>query len=326
MRLGRAVTLLALGSGWLLPTRAVAAEVEQRQGAAVARLGITPAENSRLEMRLSDELPLTLSIEGPAGLEVQPIQAVVTSRDWEVVSRTDPDRILLTSGRVRWRQRFQLSPIKPGALSFDLASLRFRDDPSTSQWQEVTWKPMVIQVTTEIVNADVSELRDITPPEEVPAAPSWWPAWVAAGLILLFIGAWFVGWRPWRRARRPAPVPPEQWAMTEFARLEALPLATEADVNCFHTQLSDILRRYLELRFQFPAPEQTTVEFLVSMRRSPDLTAEQHDLLRDFLDQCDQVKFARARPTLEKCQSTARMAWKFVEQTAARSTARCQPS
>jgi hypothetical protein len=88
-------------------------------------------------------------------------------------------------------------------------------------------------------------------------------------------------------------------------------------VERYHTLLSDIVRRYLELRFQLHAPQQSTDEFLEAMRRSPRLTAEQEGLLRDFLRQCDLAKFARAGFSAEECQAAARVARTFVEQTPA---------
>jgi hypothetical protein len=92
-----------------------------------------------------------------------------------------------------------------------------------------------------------------------------------------------------------------------------LPAAGEFDR--YYTRLSDLMRRYLELRFGFHAPEQTTAEFLESARQSPLLTAEQQAVLRPFLERCDLVKFAGIGSTVEECRSAAAMARSFVEQT-----------
>ena len=81
-------------------------------------------------------------------------------------------------------------------------------------------------------------------------------------------------------------------------------------------QLSNTLRRYLEIRFYLPAEEQTTAEFLDGMRRSPLLTDEQQLLLRDFLERCDLVKFARVVPPRQESLATAGMARKFINDTA----------
>ena len=56
------------------------------------------------------------------------------------------------------------------------------------------WTPVPAQVSTAILNPDVSELRDITGPEPVPPAPSWWPilAWFGGSLagLTIFLAAY----------------------------------------------------------------------------------------------------------------------------------------
>jgi hypothetical protein len=90
----------------------------------------------------------------------------------------------------------------------------------------------------------------------------------------------------------------------------------EPEVEQFHRRLSDVLRRYLELRLQLPALEQTTAEFLEHMHRAPQLTTAHQELLRSFLARCDLVKFAREIPSPDECRETAAMARRFIEETA----------
>jgi hypothetical protein len=164
---------------------------------------------------------------------------------------------------------------------------------------------------------DLSELRDITGLEKLPEPPPSvpWLAWVGlvGGVLLVASAIWW--WL--RRRARPAPiVPPERWALTELDRLQGLDLFAAGEVERFHTLLSGVLRRYLEMRFQLPAAHQTTPEFLQSVPTSGRLSAAQQTLLQSFLHQCDLAKFARAGYSPEECQAAARMAREFVEQTA----------
>jgi hypothetical protein len=124
------------------------------------------------------------------------------------------------------------------------------------------------------------------------------------------------GWELRRRlAGPPRPLTPHEWAARELARIEALGLPAAGEVERFHTLVSDLVRFYLERRFQLPASHQTTAEFLETMRRAPQLTAAQQGLLRDFLGRCDMAKFARAAPSAEECAAVAGMARSFVEET-----------
>ncbi len=319
-------SLWCLCTLWLiLPGFVRAAEYQQKHGTALVRIRAAKIEAGRVEIRLSDELILTVSVEGPSTLEVQSIQTPTSGADWEVRERSDPQRLPLPGGRIRWLQTFSLNALKAADdMSLQLAPLRFRGNPGAKRWQEVTWQPISVRVTTEILGPDLSELRDDNvKPEEVPPSPSWRARWCWIGPSLLFVGLILgIGELLRRRSQREASLPPEQWAMREFERIQALPLSTERDVERFHLLLSDVLRKYLELRFHFPAPEQTTVEFLEVMGRSPELTAGQQALLRDFMERCDLVKFARLHPTPEECQNLAVLARRFVKETTVEASAK----
>jgi hypothetical protein len=165
--------------------------------------------------------------------------------------------------------------------------------------------------------ADLSQMRDITGIEKLPVEPAdhRWLVGLGIGVGLLVL-ALPVAWWLRRRAARPEPVvPPGSWALAELDRVEALGLPAAGEVERYHTLLSDVVRRYLELRFALRAPQQSTEEFLEAMRHSPQLPAEQQELLRDFLRRCDLAKFARAGFSEEECRVAGRTAREFVEQT-----------
>jgi hypothetical protein len=299
------------------PTPTPATEYVQKQGSAAIRFEGDRDETGRVKIRLSDEIHLTMSVEGGSALEVQPIQAVTTSSDWQVRPESNPEQIALAPGRFRWQQTFRLSPLKPGHLSLVLGPLRFRVSQDPDRWEEIAWRPIPVQVSTEVYRAEVSELRDITPPEEPPPAPSWGIPLSWAGLAIVLLLLVLSGWALYRRRRHDSALPPSQWALRELQGIHLPAESTQKGLEEFYTRLSDVLRRYLELRYHFPAPEQTTAEFLEAMRRSPQLHPEQQAVLRSFLEQCDLVKFARAQPSEEECRKSAEIARAFVEQTAA---------
>jgi hypothetical protein len=307
------VTGLAVLS--LAPALGLAADYEQKEGQATLRIRADRVENNELEIRLSGELALTLSVTGPASLEVRPLRVLSPSGDWEPGPTTPPERLTLSDRERRWQQRFTLKPVKAGELVLPLAPLAYRDGPEAS-WHNLTWKPVRVRVTTEIANADLSELRDITPPEQLADSPSWHGPYVGLGLVLavLFV---VLAVREYRRRRRQPPpaLLPDAWVLGELDRIAALPLTSEEATEHFHAELSDVMRRYLEMRFQIPALEQTTAEFFAGLERSVQLTKEQHGSLHQLMKRWDLVKFARLRPPPEECQALIHLARQFVEQT-----------
>lgn len=159
-------------------------------------------------------------------------------------------------------------------------------------------------------------LRDVKPPLDVPidwVAAAWWAAGIALALIALaaMIAYWI------RKRRRPeakpvAPsVPPHQEARR---RLEAA-LRLISDPKPFCVAVSDALRWYLEQRFELRAPERTTEEFLEELRVSDLLNGEQKEVLAEFLQRCDLVKFARLEPNESELLRLHDTAARLVDET-----------
>jgi hypothetical protein len=83
----------------------------------------------------------------------------------------------------------------------------------------------------------------------------------------------------------------------------------------FYEGISDILRHYIEHRFDLRAPERTTEEFLFEIRYSTALSLSDKENLGEFLKHCDMVKFAKYNPTNEQIQKTFDLVKKFIEKT-----------
>ena len=132
------------------------------------------------------------------------------------------------------------------------------------------------------------------------------------------------------RTTRPVPVfvrrtPPDQLAIDALQRLR-LHLPTDADgISPFVVDVSDVLRRYIEGRFDLHAPARTTEEFLLEVARRDDAVAEREETLGGFLTSCDLVKFARARPGREELLALLATAESFVEETRGARVAEPEP-
>jgi hypothetical protein len=77
--------------------------------------------------------------------------------------------------------------------------------------------------------------------------------------------------------------------------------------------VSEAIRTYLGQRFHSPSSRRTTEEFLRQMeadRATP--LAEHRDLLREFLQSCDLVKFASYQPRLAELEHVQQRAREFV--------------
>ena len=142
------------------------------------------------------------------------------------------------------------------------------------------------------------DIQDIKGP--IAARRAWWPWLLAAALGAL-------AWEAWRRWKaRPAPegpaappapaIPPEILAEEALDELRASQMWERGEHAAFYLRLTEILRAYLEARFDAPALAMTSVEVARLVKsREPDLKAAA--LVRDLLSRADLVKFARITPS-----------------------------
>lgn len=102
-------------------------------------------------------------------------------------------------------------------------------------------------------------------------------------------------------------------AVTRLAQLEQHGAPEAAHADAWFVDLSDIVRSYLEHRYEIRAPELTTEEFLLVASQATALTAEHRALLSAFLVRCDRVKFAGYRPNSDESLASLKAARAFVE-------------
>ena len=172
---------------------------------------------------------------------------------------------------------------------------------------------MVIFATAMPVFAD--GLRDVKPPL---AYPEHWMGIVSAlvAAVLVVMAVRYLRSRMKETRGRNAPVRlPWDEAYARLSELEArgLPLANR--LKEYFSELSDIVRRYIEARFAIHAPEMTTEEFLQQARISNHLSDLQKETLKEFLSTCDMVKFARHAPAGEEIRKSFQSARRFVDET-----------
>jgi hypothetical protein len=156
------------------------------------------------------------------------------------------------------------------------------------------------------------DIHDIRGPKFI---VPWWlvPALLAAVVVLALLGVGAWRWR--RHRRRPRALLPFEIALQ---RLEDIrPLMQPPSAREFSTAVSDIVRGYIERRFDVTATHLTTEEFLHDLLKSSKAALLRHRaLLSEFLHQCDLVKFAGISLTLQNMASLHHSARAFVLETA----------
>ncbi|MEA3159460.1 MAG: hypothetical protein QOD95_1008 [Gammaproteobacteria bacterium] len=166
--------------------------------------------------------------------------------------------------------------------------------------------------TARAVTANSAEdIRDIRGPKVLLA--DWVLPAVIAGVAIIALGVYVI-WRR-RRNRRARVLSSDEIALQRLEEIRTL--MQPARAREFSTAASDIVRSYIEQRFDVTATRRTTEEFLRDLLETPHASLARHQsLLGDFLHHCDFVKFAAMSlgvPDMESLRQSARV---FVLATA----------
>ena len=161
------------------------------------------------------------------------------------------------------------------------------------------------------------DIRDIRGPKAVPG--SWVLPAVLAGAIVFALCAYAV-WRRRHRGTRRRSLTLSQQALESLENTR--PLMRPATAREFGIAASEVIRNYIEKRFDVIATQRTTEEFLQTLVQSSNETLARHrPLLEEFLHQCDFVKFAGVSLTVTDMESLLRSARGFVLETGERPVA-----
>ncbi|MBC8286977.1 MAG: hypothetical protein H8E42_05815 [Nitrospinae bacterium] len=151
-------------------------------------------------------------------------------------------------------------------------------------------------------------IHDIKPLQEYPLP--WLDYFWMALAVLAFSGLLYFLWCKWKSRpfslNLPAPVPaltPEQLAFKELETLKNKDWLQIGRTQEHFFELSEIFRRYLENRYQFPAREWTTEEITAHFKHFPSLSDNLKLQVRSILTHTDRVKFAKAEQTKDEMPS-----------------------
>ncbi len=178
--------------------------------------------------------------------------------------------------------------------------------------------PETTVVVESVKTGDASDIRDIKPPLEIPRA--WWTYWPWALLLAALAAAAYGLSR--RRKQKPGAEPirpllsPYAEAYQALCRLRDDGLPDAGRIKTYHTELSEIMRRYLQRRFDVQALEMTTFEIHRELR-GLGLDESLRGLFDQLLDRCDLVKFAKHVPTPGQIETCLKAAFQILEETGA---------
>jgi len=268
---------------------------------------------------LGDQTTLRLRADMPAGTDVRfPQLADTLSAKVPIVEAGTIDTVQTGPGQQSVTQTYLITSFDAGMQVIPEFEITIGDS---------AYRTEALPLQVQAVAVDTTKaIYDIKQPLEV--SYSWldWLRdnllWVALAVVVLVAAG--VGWFVLKKRKKaPAPppaetlpdIPPHELALGKLQALRDRKLWQQGAVKPYHSELSDILRDFLEGRYRIPAMEQTTDEIFAALAAT-DLPDGQKARLQQVLTLADLVKFAREQPLHTDNEQSMEQAIAFVKEGA----------
>lgn len=184
-----------------------------------------------------------------------------------------------------------------------------------------------LQINVETIPVDTlaQKMYDIKPLIAVDKTnTNWWKYLLGGLLILAIIGGlfyWFVlRKKPLTEEEKAALLPPYDRALLELKRLENSKYLIQDEFKEYYSELTDIVRSYLEEDANISAMESTTgqlIEKLELLSDSGELDLDKDTIaqFKNILSTADLVKFAKSKPSMSAAEQDRKIVGQIVEKT-----------
>lgn len=242
------------------------------------------------KLTVGDPFKMTFTVKHPKEIPISPL-AVDTIDPFgiieqKVTQKTMGDKMISTFD-------LKLAAFATGDLKIPPFRVFFQTNPKDTVLKFVATDSIPISIAS-VLPEDMKDINDIKKPIDF---PNFLPLIIIGVLVGLGILV-FIGYRLAKRFRqiremiKPLP-PPWEEAINAINRIPAEEWLTNNLIKRYYYTISEILKRYLERRFLFPAVEQTTTELIRTMKQNK---TPERDGFVNFFTSSDMVKYAKFVP------------------------------
>lgn len=205
--------------------------------------------------------------------------------------------------------RLKLAGFKPGEQSLPRFKILISDKDRVDTLYSDTLKVTI----SSVMPAKMSDINDIKPEEKF---PNYW-LWLIPAVIILLALLGYLGYRIYLKVKKikelaQAPQPPWIEAVNSLNSLPFKEWLDKGQVQRYYYALSEIMKRYIERRFEFNAMEQTTTEIIHHLKANRISYREEFG---GFLHKADRVKYAKLIPTYQEIEEALQQAKELVQKT-----------
>ena len=264
------------------------------QASAIARIDSTT-------LIIGDQARMELTVTVPAGSRLDwPFFADTLVKNVEILRKSGLDTVASDREKYTLRQELLLTSFDSGYYAIPPIRFRYQLRGDTASHFTET-SPAHLYVNTVATNAK-EDIKPIKPPLKAPVTLKEILMW--AGIILLIAALAFAVYYFLLKKKKKEPVavtrlkptlPPDEAALEAFETLRLKKLWQTGRIKEYYSEMTEIVREYIELRFPVRALEMTTDEIAAALRQA-NINREARDKLNSTLTLADLVKFAKEQP------------------------------
>lgn len=267
---------------------------------------------------IGDLIRYTITIDYADSLAIEKPGEGINLGQFEIKNYTfyDPQE---EDNRIFQKYEYMISVYDTGRFVIPPFPVAYFPKDSVSRYQLIEASAIPIYVKS-VIGDEEKELKDIKKPFDIPFNYLFVASMAGVGLLVLFIA--FLGYKYYKKRKEKGylikppepPRPPHEIALEAIEALLGENLLENGEIKLFHSRLSEIVRRYIESRFYVSALEETSAGILAELKEQ-ELSSDNYDLLREFLQLADFVKFAKYEPDVTENSRSVEMAKKFITDT-----------
>lgn len=254
------------------------------------------------EALVGDTIRVSIEVTGPEGTTI----TQQLPHDFEPFFVSDEQSFLdVPNGEQRmWLWHYAFDTFDATATEVSLPAIQWEKDGGGFGIIELEPIQLSMQsaIEGEIGDAELADIKGHVP---LSSQSNWAAVYIGLGIACLLLGLFVV----LKRKKTAQLLSPYDEAIVSINALETQQL----DFHPFYTELSNIVRRYIERRFHIYARRQTTREFLNLAKQHPMFEQVDRRSLATFLTSADLVKFARHIPSESAKGDALKQAITFVE-------------
>jgi hypothetical protein len=271
----------------------------------------------RATITIGDRILYTLAVKSDSTVKLEPLALGSNLGAFEVKDYKIHDPKKTKDGKVINKSEYIITTFTTGEYVIPPITINYTDP--NEEKKQIKSEPLFILVkSVGATKSDKEDIRGLKPPIEIKGG--YWGYFLILPILVLLAASGFLYYRQRAKAVALPKIPEElkrpAWevALLELEELKGSGILKRKELKKYYIALSDIIRRYLERRYQITALDRTTQEVRGELKRVK-AEGEVTDLVYGFLFSCDLVKFAKYIPSKEETEKDWNEAFTIVNMT-----------